>query len=68
MLSVTALGAWFVTAHADASWSGGPIVNKAVRLVRIVERGVGEHIGMVRMVSAEAIHAFARCHGKPGLK
>lgn len=67
MLSATTFDSWFVTAHADSGWSGGPVVNKFGKLIGLVELGAGVHQKMVRVVPAQSLHIFARFNGMPGL-
>ena len=67
MLSATSFDSWFVTAHADSGWSGGPVVNKFGQLMGLVELGSGVHQKMVRVVPAQSLHIFSRFSGMPSL-
>eukprot|EP00878_Enallax_costatus_P027869 GHUV01030051.1.p2 GENE.GHUV01030051.1~~GHUV01030051.1.p2 ORF type:complete len:112 (+),score=21.16 GHUV01030051.1:1-336(+) len=59
-------GAWYVTAHADAGWSGGPVLDKLGRLIGLVQDGICRDKKLVRLVTAEAIHWFLEGHKQPG--
>jgi hypothetical protein len=67
MVSALELDAFYVTAHADAGWSGGPVVNKNGRLMGLVQGSVGTQIKYLCIVPVALMHAFAVRHGQPGL-
>ncbi|KIZ06057.1 hypothetical protein MNEG_1904 [Monoraphidium neglectum] len=68
IVSAENVGAWYVTADADAGWSGGPVVNRQGRLIGLlVQDGEGRRIKSLRVVTSDMCHAFAVLHARPGM-